>query len=246
MATGLPALSLTKSISRQARQYRLVAAQFELGLDAAPDHLLRRYAVDLLGPGANEFDLAARYDEGLETVRPQVGEQFQHRLIDHLGVESSSLRMPGAGDPVADDLVELLGGHPGVGDGKDPRDGGFAAGKRAFHIALERRRKRLLRLPFGMLRGERPQAIEGEDELEVQRLLGPQRAVIVEGGDSLGDGDEVRRSFLRHLLDERFDGLLGAGVVPGAQRIGGEGRIRQQQQSEQTFEEQRSHGRNPS
>ena len=60
-----------------------------------------------------------------------------------------------------------------MGDGKDSRDGGFAAGQRAFQIAIERRRKRLLGFPFGVLRGERPQTVERENILEIQRLLGP-------------------------------------------------------------------------
>ncbi len=34
--------------------------------------------------------------------------------------------------------------------------------------------------------------VEGEEELEVHRLLSPQRAVVVEDGDALGRGHEVR------------------------------------------------------
>ena len=34
----------------------------------------------------------------LKAVRPQVGQQFEHRLIDHLRLESSGLGVPGGGD----------------------------------------------------------------------------------------------------------------------------------------------------
>jgi hypothetical protein len=43
-----------------------------------------------------------------------------------------------------------------------------------------------------MLWRERFHAIEREEELERQRLLGPERPVIVEGGDARWYGDEIR------------------------------------------------------
>ena len=61
-------------------------------------------------------------------------------------------------------------------------------------------------------------------ELEVHRLLGPERAVVVEGGDALGHRNEIRRSFGGHALDESNDRLFRRAVVPGRQRIGGERR----------------------
>ena len=47
--------------------------------------------------------------------------------------------------------------------------------------------------------------MEREEELEIHRLLGPQRAVVVERGDAFGGRNEVRRAFLRHLRDEGDD-----------------------------------------
>ena len=69
----------------------LPSAPLEPGLDAAADHLLGRNAVDLLGPGAHELDAAARDDEGLEAVGAQVGQQFLHRLVGHLGEQAAGL-----------------------------------------------------------------------------------------------------------------------------------------------------------
>ena len=69
----------------QAHEDGLAVAHFVLRLDAAADDLLGRDAVDLLGPRAHELDAAAGDDEGLEAVGAQVGEHFEHRLIDHLG-----------------------------------------------------------------------------------------------------------------------------------------------------------------
>ena len=171
---------------RQAHEHRLAVAHFELRLDAAADDLLGRDAIDLLRPRAHELDAAAGDDEGLEAVRPQVGEQFEHRLIDHLGVGPLGLGMLRGGDPILDDLLELLGGHARVRGHDDFEQRVLAAGQRAFHIALEQRGERLLVLPLRMLRREGLDAVEGEEHLEIHRLLGPERAVVVERGDALG------------------------------------------------------------
>ena len=74
-----------------------------------------------------------------------------------------------------------------------------------------------------MLRRQRLHAIEDEEGLEIHRLLGPERAVVVERGDALCGGHEVRRAGLRHLLDEGDDGSLGLAAVPRRQRVGGVG-----------------------
>ncbi len=45
-------------------------------------------------------------------------------------------------------------------------------------------------------------AIQGEGELEVHRLLTPERAVIVERGNALLNRYEVRRVRIGHSFDE--------------------------------------------
>ena len=64
------------------------------------------------------------------------------------------------------------------------------------------------RLPLGMLRRHRLDPVDREDELEVDRLLGPQRAVIVEGGDALGHRHEVGAAGRRHPRHEVEDRRL--------------------------------------
>ena len=61
-----------------------------------------------------------------------------------------------------------------------------------------------------------------EQELanEIHRLLGLERAVVVEDGDACGGRDEIGRTLLGHFLDEGDDGLLRCGVVPGWKRVG--------------------------
>ena len=86
MPIGLAGFVVNEVELRQTHQHGLAVADFELRLDAAADDLFRRDAIDLFRPGAHELDAAAGDDEGLETVCPQIGEQFEHRLIDALGV----------------------------------------------------------------------------------------------------------------------------------------------------------------
>ena len=57
-----------------------------------------------------------------------------------------------------------------------------------------------------------------EDELEVDRLLAPQRAVVVEHRDALLGRHEVGRALRRHVGDELEDRLLRGAVVPRRQR----------------------------
>ena len=129
--------------------------------------------------------------------------------------------MPGVRDPFGNELPEFFGGHAGVRRHEDFADRLFAASQRAIDVALEQGSKRLLVFPLRMQRRERLDTIERKEKLEVERLLAPERAVVVEGGDALGGGHEVRRSFARHALDKRDDRLPGRAVVPGGQGIGG-------------------------
>jgi hypothetical protein len=72
------------------------------------DHLLRRNAVYLFGPGAHELDIATRDDEGLEPVVPKISDQFQHRLVHQLGIGALEARMPRRCEPIDDDLLIVV------------------------------------------------------------------------------------------------------------------------------------------
>jgi hypothetical protein len=84
MPTGLPALSSMKSISGCADDGP--SRHLELTLDAASRRPARAGCRRPPRPRAHELDAAAGDDEGLEAVGPQVLEQLEHRLVDHLGV----------------------------------------------------------------------------------------------------------------------------------------------------------------
>ena len=95
------------------------------------------------------------------------------------------------GDPVLDDLLEFRRRHARVRGHDDFEDRVFAAGERAFHIALEQRGEWFLGFPLGMLRRECLHAVEREEQLEIHRLLAPERAVVVERGDALLRRNEI-------------------------------------------------------
>ena len=123
-------------------------------------------------------------------------------------------------DPVLDDLLELHRGHARVRGHHEVQERAIAAGERGFQIAFEQRGERLLVLPLGMLRRERLHAIEREVELNGHRLLAPERAVVVEDGDALRNGHEIRRTRRRDLRDKVDDGFLRRTIVPRRQRVG--------------------------
>ena len=57
-----------------------------------------------------------------------------------------------------------------------------------------------------MLWSELPDAVEYEDGLEVQGLLAPQGAVVVEHRDALGGGHEIERPTAGSFLNKADDG----------------------------------------
>jgi len=65
-----------------------------------------------------------------------------------------------------------------------------------------------------MLWRQRLYTIERVLDLEVDRLLGPQRTVVVEGGDPLRERDVIGAALACDAADEIDDGPLGAAFVP--------------------------------
>jgi hypothetical protein len=99
----------------------------------------------------------------------------------------------------------------------------LAGSRERFHVVLEYGLERLPVGPLGMLGSERPDAVDGKEELEVERLLGPQGAVVVEGGDALGLRHEVGAGRIGDSTDKIEDRRFGIPVIPGRQRIGRSG-----------------------
>jgi len=167
----------------------------------------------------DELDPAARNDEGLEAVGAQVVEQLDHGLIDEADVGPLEPRVSFGADPLARDAFEGFRRHAGVCrcDGID--DILLASRQCALNVTIQQRSERLLGLPFRMARGEQLDAIDRKLELEVERLLGPERAIVIEGDNAMCHGHELRRTRLGDARDERNDGLLRSGVIPGWQRI---------------------------
>jgi hypothetical protein len=120
-------------------------------------------------------------------------------------------------NPRLDARGELLRRHAAVRRGHDPEDGLLALRERALHVSGEERLVGLLRLPLGVPGRHRLHLVEREGELEVDRLLGPEHAVVVEDGDTLGRLHEPG-ALARHLGHELEDRLLRLSVVPRRKR----------------------------
>jgi hypothetical protein len=95
------------------------------------------------------------------------------------------------GDPILDDRLELLGRHAGVSGHQEFDDRVLAPRQRGFEVTFEQRGEGLFVLPLRVFGRERPDPVDGEEDLKVERLLGPERAVIVESGNPFGRRYEV-------------------------------------------------------
>src|SRR5205823_9827570 len=119
----------------------LAVAHFIFRFDAAPDDLFGRDAIYLLRPRTHELNATARDDEGLETIRSQIGKQLDHRLINAFGVGALEFRMFRSRDPISDNLLEPGGGHAATGGQDDLQYRVVASGKLASQITFDQRGK---------------------------------------------------------------------------------------------------------
>jgi len=109
------------------------------------------------------------------------------------------------------------GRHAGMGRGEDLHQSFLARFRHRLHVAFKHRPEWLLFLPVGVLRRHRPDAIQRKGELDIHRLLDPQRAVIVESRDTLIFGHEIRPAGdSRHEVGDR---TLRRTVIPGWQPV---------------------------
>jgi hypothetical protein len=122
--------------------------------------------------------------------------------------------VPGGDDPVANDLVEFIGGHAGMRGDHDLHERRLATCQGAFDVTFQQRGERLLCFPLRVLGCECLYAIEREQQLEIHGLLGPECAIVVEGGNSVVFQYEVGTPLPGNAINESNDGLLGLRVVP--------------------------------
>src|SRR6266516_341313 len=93
---------------RLAQELRLsISGELISGDGRGAHHLLRWNTVALVGEDSHELHAAARNDEGLEAVGAQIGEEFQHGLINEIGVGPVEARMAGGREPLSDDSSKL-------------------------------------------------------------------------------------------------------------------------------------------
>ncbi len=131
------------------------------------------------------------------------------------------LRMSCRADPACDDCCEFIGRVAGVRGRHHFEQSPLAGCSNGRHVALEHAFEGLPFSPLGVLWRERLDPVEGESDLKVDWLFRPERAVVVERGDPLGDGHEVRSAFPRHATDEVENRVLRRDVVPRRKLIGG-------------------------
>jgi hypothetical protein len=86
---------------------------------------------------------------------------------------------------------------------------------------------------FGMLVCLLLHLVDSKDELVIHRLLDPQGAVIVEGGEAVLGVDIIRPALFGDARDVVDDGLLYRAVVPGWQWVIGRVTVRRYAERQQ-------------
>ena len=148
----------------------------------------------------------------------QTVEQLEHRLVRHLDEQPSRGRMARGRDPLTHLCLEFLGRQAGMGGGNQRQNGLLPASKSGLDVASQNRAKGLLSRPLGVLRRQRPHALDGEEQLEIRRLLGPQGAVVVEHRDALSGRTVVGMRRIGGALDEVQHGRTALACIPRGQR----------------------------
>ena len=173
----------------------------------------------LLGVRAHEVLTASGDDIGLVAVRAQVLQNLQHRLIDQFRVRAIPARMLCRGHPPLRLGREFVHAHAAECRGEDL----FQVRHREFGdccmVTGQNRFEGFDVLQFRLLRDHRWNAVEAVGHLRVDRMLDPQRAVLIEGRDTSLRRDEVRTRLVGRRAHEVHDALLCRAVVPRRQRI---------------------------
>ena len=73
----------------------------------------------------------------LKTIGAEKTQQLDHRLIDQLGIKAIEAGMVRGGDPIGDELQEVVGGNAGMADRHDFEKTGFAKRRQRLDIAVD-------------------------------------------------------------------------------------------------------------
>ena len=134
--------------------------------------------------------------------------------------------MPGGDEPVRDDLFEFRRCHAGMGGHENFPDPLLARGGKGLHVVFEDGLERLLGFPGRAPGREGLYPVHGKDKLNIDRLLAPERAVVVENRDAFLRSHELRTAGSGHAVHEFHDRLLRGPFIPGRKRGSGCGRVR--------------------
>jgi hypothetical protein len=94
------------------------------------------------------------------------------------------------------------------------------------HVVGEHAFERFLGFPLRMLCREHVHTVEREHSLPIERVFDPERAILIEGRDTVFRCDERLIRLIGGGANEIQDALFRRPVVPRRQRIGGLLRMR--------------------
>src|SRR5262249_53050862 len=185
-ALGLASLVVIQEKFRLLREERhAVLVIAELRAARGSDNLFGRYPVHLLAVDTNEILAAAGYNVRLETIGTQMLHDLEHRLVDEFGVGTLPARVLGAGQPLFHLALKVFHRHAGQRRHQDFLKLMQRQLCDGLAVAREDRFERLDVLEFRIFLDNGWNTIEAIDDLRIDRMLDPERAVLIESRDAL-------------------------------------------------------------
>ena len=189
------------------------------GCDRTADHLLRRNTISVFCKHTHKLNAATGHDVGGKALIPQIAQQFHHRLIGHLIIAQARLGVACPFQPRSHILLELIKRHFGVRGRQHFQKPFFAGRRQRFVIPGGSSTQRITGQNRRILRGQLCHLIHRKNKLEINRLLRPERAVIVKCRNPVSGGDIVLRRRVCHRFHKGDNPGLRLRVVPGRQWI---------------------------
>lgn len=126
-------------------------------------------------------------------------------------------------EPLVNDVLESWNRHSTVRNSNDLFEILDTKLQHRFTIVGENRLERLRLAPLRMLRRRCNDLVNGEGYLCVDRLLNPERAVVIKCREPIVGRNKIGRSFFCYPPNEVNDCFLRRGLVPRGQWIDGPG-----------------------
>ena len=166
-------------------------------------------AVDAVTVDSHEILAAAGHNVCLEAVGSKISHDLKHGLVNQFGVRPLETRVLRCRQPLLGCLLEYLGGHSSLGGSDDACPILLIELGHSCPVAREHGPEGLSGFPFRVLVGQSLHSVQFKYGLRVERMLHPQRAILVERGNPILRSNVIGVGFFGDGLNKLNNRLLG-------------------------------------